>query len=84
METMTQGKLERITNEEALTMVEHAIDYLGTRGYPDDGIMLAIGTLFEARKAIGPMGHPLKMNQDLRSWNIFHKEDDVDSRVQTF
>jgi rubredoxin len=46
----------RVTNEDALTMLEHAIDYLGTRGYPDDGIMLAIGTLYEAHKAVGPLG----------------------------
>jgi hypothetical protein len=47
---------EHVTNEEAFTMVEHAIDYLGTRGYPDDGILLAVCTLRDAHKAIGPYG----------------------------
>jgi hypothetical protein len=51
-----------MTNEKALTMVEHAIDYLsgffGNWYYntDDDAVLLAIGTLHEAHKAIGPLG----------------------------
>ena len=41
-----------MTELDALTTIEHAIDYLATRGYPDDGILMAIGTLYEAHKAI--------------------------------
>ena len=48
-----------MTNERAFEMVEHAIDYLSTRGYPDDSILLAINMLYEVHKAIGPLGQTL-------------------------
>lgn len=59
---LTDEKL--VTNEEALTMVEHAISYLSTRGYPDDSILLAIGTLYEAHKAVGPLGQVPSWEQE--------------------
>ena len=45
-----------MTNEDALMIIEHAIDYLSTRGYPDDGILIAVGILIETHKAIGSYG----------------------------
>ena len=45
-----------VSNEECYTILEHAIDYLETLGYPDDSILAAVQTLREAHKAIGPLG----------------------------
>jgi hypothetical protein len=50
-----------VSNEDAATMIEHAIDYLsgfGARYYSvnDKAVSLALQTLHEAHKAIGPLG----------------------------
>ncbi len=58
-----------MTNERALTMVEHAIQYLsgffGNLYYVSDDpcVSLALATLYEAHKAIGPMGQ-------IPSWEV--------------
>ena len=52
----TRVETQTVSNEEAYAIVEHAIDYLSTRGYPCDAILAAIDTLHEAHKAIGPLG----------------------------